>query len=99
MKELLTINANFHAVWAEGTKKLMPQVEVVLVMSEPTYAIDPVGEVIRQRVTSQVRFSANPKLLRKLSETLVKLADEAEELPLENVPAHPVRREGQPNTN
>jgi len=84
MKEILTINANFHAVWAEGTKKLLPQVEVILVMSEPSYTVDGVGDVIRQRTTSQVRFSAHPKLLRKLAETFVRLADEAEELPLEN---------------
>ena len=84
MKEILTLNANFHAVWAEGSKKLLPQVEVILVMSEPSYVVDGVGDVIRQRTTSQVRFSANPKLLRKLSESLLKLADEAEGLPLEN---------------
>lgn len=84
MKELLTINANFHAVWAEGSKKLLPQVEVILIMSEPTYSVDPAGDVIRQRATSQVRFSASPKLLFKLAETMTKLGTEAEELPLEN---------------
>ena len=89
MKEILTINANFHAVWAEGTKKLLPQVEVILVMSEPSYTVDGVGDVIRQRTTSQVRFSANPKLLRKLAESFVKLADEAEEFPLENAKSDP----------
>ena len=84
MKELLTINANFHAVWAEDSKKLLPQVEVILVMSEPSYIVDGVGDVIRQRTTSQVRFSTGPKPLRKLAELLTKLADEAESLPLQN---------------
>ena len=84
MKEILTVTANFHAVWAEGSKKLLPQAEVTLVMSEPSYTVDGVGDVIRQRTTSHVRFSANPKILRKLAESFMKLADEAEELPLEN---------------
>lgn len=86
MNELLTINANFHALWAEGTNNLLPHVEVILVMSEPSYTVDGVGDVIRQRTTSQVRFSANPKLLRKLAESFVKLADEADELPIANKP-------------
>jgi hypothetical protein len=84
MKELLTVNANFHAVWTDGDKRQLPQVEVILVMSEPTYAVDAVGEIIRQRETSQCRFSASPKLLRKLAESLNKLADEADALPVAN---------------
>jgi len=84
MNELLTVNANFHAVWADKSSKLLPQVEVIIVMCEPTYAVDAVGDVIRQRSTSQCRFSANPKMLRKLAESLTKLADEAESLPLQN---------------
>lgn len=84
MKQILTINANFHALWAEGSKKLLPQVEVILVMSEPSYTVDGVGDVIRQNATSQVRFSASPKLLRKIADSLVNLAEEAEKLPLEN---------------
>jgi hypothetical protein len=84
MKELLTISANFHAVWTDGDKKQIPQVEVILVMSEPTYTVDAVGEVVRQRETSQCRFSASPKLLMRLAESMTKLAAEAEALPLAN---------------
>ena len=79
MKELLTISSNFFAAWTEE-KKLMPQVEVILVMSEPSYSVDAVGEVVRQRETSQVRFSASPKVLRKLADVMTKLSDEAETL-------------------
>lgn len=86
MKELLTISSNFLAAWTEE-KKLLPQVEVILVMSEPSYSVDAVGEVVRQRETSQVRFSASPKVLRKLSEAMTKLADEAETLVPPNSPA------------
>jgi hypothetical protein len=89
MNELLTVNANFHAVWEEGTKILRPQVEVIVVVSEPTYTLDAVGDIIRQRATSQFRFSANPKMLRRLADSLVKLADEADALP--PLPAHPCR--------
>lgn len=88
MKELLTVNANFHAVWADGEKKQqLPQVEVIVVMCEPIYTVDACGGIIRQRETSQCRFSAAPEMLRKLADSLVKLADEADSLPLANVPA------------
>ena len=84
MKELLTVNANFHAVWTDGDKKQLPQVEVIVVMCEPIYTVDSCGSLIRQRETSQCRFSAAPDMLRKLADSLVKLADEADSLPLAN---------------
>ena len=85
MKELLTVNANFHAVWTDGDKKQqLPQVEVIVVMCEPIYTVDACGSIIRQRETSQCRFSASPDMLRKLADSLVKLADEADSLPLAN---------------
>lgn len=79
MKELLTISANFSAVWTEE-KKLLPQVEIVLVLSEPTYTVDAAGEVVSHRETSATRFAASPRMLRKMSDTLEKLAAEAETL-------------------
>ena len=79
MKELLTVNANFHAVWSENDKPI-PQVEVVLVTSEPTYTVDAAGQVISQRTTDAFRFAASPAALRKLAESLVKLAIEGEQL-------------------
>lgn len=86
MKELLTVNANFHAVWTDGDKKQqLPQVEVIVVMCEPIYTVDACGSIIRQRETSQCRFSAAPDMLRKLADSLAKLADEADSLPLANV--------------
>lgn len=83
MKELLTVNANFCAWWTED-KKLLPKIEVILVMSEPSYSVDAVGEMVCQRKVSQVRFSASPIVLRKMSETLTKLADESETLVSQN---------------
>ena len=86
MKELLTVNANFHAVWTDGDKKQLPQVEVIVVMCEPIYTVDACGSIIRQRETSQCRFSAAPDMLRKLADSLVKLAEEADSLPLAKRP-------------
>lgn len=86
MKELLTISSNFMGAWTED-KKLLPQVEVILVMSEPSYTVDAVGEVVRQRETSQCRFSASPKVLYKLAEAMTKLAAEAEALVPPNDPS------------
>ena len=82
MKELLTVNANFFAVWTET--KQVSQVEIIILMSEPTYCVDACGQLVRQRDTSQCRFSAAPDMLRKLADSLVKLADEADSLPLAN---------------
>lgn len=82
MKELLTVNANYYAIWADDDTKQLPQVELCLVMSEPVYSVDAVGSLIRQRETSQCRFAASPEHLIKLASTLVKLAEEAKSLPL-----------------
>ena len=79
MKELLTIRGNFSAVWTEE-KVMLPQVEVILVLSEPTYAVDAAGEVVSHRETSATRFAASPRMLRRLGESMVKLAEEAETL-------------------
>jgi hypothetical protein len=78
MKELVTLCANTHAVWTEGNQ-LVPQVEVILVISEPTYHVNEAGEVLRQRETSQVSFAASPKALLKLAGAMVELATEAHE--------------------
>ena len=86
MKELLAVNANFHAVWAEGDKKQqLPRVEVIVVMCEPIYKVDACGGIIGQRETSQCRFSAAPDMLRRMAGSLVGLADEADSLHLANV--------------
>jgi hypothetical protein len=81
MKELLTVTANFYSAWAEDEDKnqqLIPQVELIIVMSEPVYSVDSSGSTIRQREVSQCRFSTSPDMLRRLAESLVKLADESD---------------------
>ena len=79
MKELLTMASNvFAAVSEEG--KLIPRGEVVLVLSEPVYQVEPGGEVLRRRELSQVRFVSGPGALRKLADSLNLLANQAETL-------------------
>lgn len=77
MKQLLTVSSNYFAVRAENGL-LLPEVEVILVLSEPTYAVDAVGELVKHRETSQSRFVASPKVLRKLAEALLQFAAEAD---------------------
>lgn len=79
MKEILTIAANHYAVRNEETKEMVHHVEVVLVLSEPSYSLDPSGSLLRKRAVSQARFAASPKVLRLLAESLEKLANESEE--------------------
>ena len=79
MKELLTVTANICASFNDD-KTLVPQVEIAIVMSEPTYRVDAVGEVIRQREISQCRFVASPATLLKLSKLFSEFASEAEQV-------------------
>lgn len=88
MKELLTINANLLGTWTDE-EKFSTHVEVIVVMSEPAYTVDEVGDVVRRRETSQCRFVASPKALRKLATGLEKLADEAEATEQRTLKGHP----------
>ena len=83
MKELITVNSNFFASFTEG-KKLLPQAEVILILSEPTYIIDAYGQTIRQRENRHVSFAASPCALRKLSKELENIASESESLMQDN---------------
>jgi hypothetical protein len=54
-------------------------VELVLLVSEPKYQIDP-GGFVKVRSITDLRFSAGTKGLRMLAKELGELADDAEEL-------------------
>lgn len=81
MKELLTATSNMLGSWSDKNE-FMTQVEVILIVSEPTYAVDATGEVNRHRSPETIRFVSAPKNLRKLAELLVGIAKEADELPI-----------------
>ena len=77
MKEIVTTSANFYAV--RVGKKLAPEIEIGLVLSEPHYRPDHGGEMIKERRCETVRFAASPDTLRRMAEGLVKFANEADE--------------------
>lgn len=77
MKEILSVAAN-HLASFDKTG-VAPMVEVILILSEPVYTIDSTGAQIRSRETTTERFVSATEPLRKLSEILNRLADEAEE--------------------
>lgn len=79
MKEIHSVNANILASFHEDDT-IIPQVEVVLVFSEPQYFSDMAGGIAKQRVLAEARFAATAENLRKLSEKLLMLATEADEV-------------------
>ena len=79
MKELLTISSNCVGYW-DNKERLHRRVELILILSEPVYELDPTGEIIKQRETSTFRFLAAPKSLRALALAIVEAADEADKL-------------------
>lgn len=82
MKEIVATNANFHLAPANPPAggPLLPRVELVLITSEPRYAFDEVGTMLRLRRTETLRFSAAPAALRTMAAEFVELADLADEL-------------------
>lgn len=76
MKELLAQASNLSLM--ESDKGLVPIAEVILVLCEPVYSIDPSGGTIRSSAVEQVRFSSGPIALRKAAGTLKQLADDME---------------------
>jgi hypothetical protein len=79
VKQLETCAANFLAVFTEG-KKVVPEVEVCLVTSEPEYGTNEKGEVVKKIGFHQFRFVANPAVLRKAAELLCSFADESQKI-------------------
>jgi hypothetical protein len=77
VKEIVTTSANFYAV--RVGKKLAPEIEIGLVLSEPHYRPDHGGEMIKERRCETVRFAATPDTLRRMAEGLIKFANEADE--------------------
>lgn len=81
MKHLLAVNANQFAAFAPDGS-LVPQVEVILVMTEPEYILQnkPDGEsteLLKLTETFHCRFVAGPVALLKAAQTLIDLATEA----------------------
>lgn len=77
MKEILAVNANYHATISDGGK-MEPSVEIILIASEPSYSFDPSGHCIRSRSVEPFRFASSPKQLRDMSEKLAAIAEQCE---------------------
>lgn len=55
-------------------------VEVIIVLSEPTYSLDDGGDLVRRRVVTQERFGVSAKALRQLAAQYINFADQADAL-------------------
>jgi hypothetical protein len=75
MKEIATVAANFLAIITESGK-ILPEIEIALVLSEPVYRPHQDGLVIRERQCETIRFSLSPKRAIDLAKQLETLADE-----------------------
>lgn len=83
MKELLSTATNTLLVFQpEGTP--IPMVEVVLILTEAVYRLDPPAEpgalhtLTRDRVASQVRFTADLRVLSALADAILETVTHAE---------------------
>jgi hypothetical protein len=87
VKQLIATACNLNAAIVGG--EALPQVEVVLVTTEPHYTADAAGTLIRRGETESYRFLASPSGLRKLARDLVEWADDVEEAVAAMLPKPP----------
>ena len=79
MKEVQTITANMHLL--EGNdNKLLAMAEVIFVFSEPHYQHDGGGGLAKIRKLETLRFSASPKALQSIIDTLIEYKEDLERL-------------------
>lgn len=79
MKEITSTTANFLArIPLDQGERLVPEIEIGLVVSEVGYRLGNTGQLKKERVAETVRFVVSAENLRKLAKTLGSYADEAE---------------------
>ena len=87
MKEITSTAFNFLAqLHKDGPPT--PDVEVALVFSEVVYDLNQGGEIVRNRRTETVRFTAPPAILRKLAKQFTDVAEECETYLAESLREH-----------
>ena len=79
MKEVYGTAKNI-SFTANDDGKLIPTIEVIVVVSEPQYGPDDNGDVEKFRVTDTLRFGTTPQGLRVLAQQFTEWANEAEAL-------------------
>lgn len=77
VKELVGQSRNLIGVPLEGAAP-EPLIELVLIVSEPSYMVDAGGDSIRHRVVETLRLCATPSGMRQLAKFLTEASDEAE---------------------
>lgn len=75
MKELIGNASNVYYVTKDG-ENFTPQVEIILIVSEPQFRIGGGGQFIRERITETFRFTTSCEQLKNLSVNFAELADE-----------------------
>lgn len=79
MKEIVAISTNHFAILDHDSKPT-PQVELIIMVTEPVYSLDQVGQVVKARNLDSFRVAASPFTLRKVAKLLESAAKESEEL-------------------
>ena len=77
MKELIGTARNLMlAASDDGEPRAM--IEVILILTEPNFRVDAVGQMIRERSVETARFSTTAKGLRAVAKDYLAWADEAD---------------------
>lgn len=66
MKEYIGHASNVSLLYFDETQKLQPSVELIVIVSEPQFQIDPTGCLVKLRTTETLRFSLGPNGLNAL---------------------------------
>jgi hypothetical protein len=75
MKEIIGTAANIYYTKYDKEKPYEPQMELIVVVSEPVYRVDESGELIRQRTTESIRFSSSFDGMKKFAGKILEMLE------------------------
>lgn len=78
MKEIVATSSNLLIVPTDEGK-FTGRAELVFVVSEPAYVVE-FGDVSKRRNLSDIRFSSGADNLRKIADSLIRIADDLDAL-------------------
>jgi hypothetical protein len=76
MKEITGSSMNIYYIKHDG--KFEPNIEGILIVSEPIYRVDAAGQLIRERTTETIRFSTSLDGIKSLAAQFLQWAETAE---------------------
>lgn len=84
MKELLATTCNHMATIGrfrstDGKLSVIPQAELILIVSEPVYGVDSTGALSKSRQAESLRVITTADQLRDLAKQISNIADDIEE--------------------